>query len=240
MRWESWDKTVVRILLIFSIANIVLTAPALVRQRRLVTDRADDEPTDESEKAPGSLAEPVRKDEVVPATPPSGWSPTESEQSLSDSELLDWLNNFLGEGFPPNSPSCIHHDPVPMPLSSSLHQDLVPVSGAPESHDDLTRTPPSPWGLHTTERPPGQLEVGESSRIESGTLGGSPPASGAQPLLDDKNPWHDDTTLWWHDLSPITDVERHFHRSFEWSSERERGHRFSWGVRFCSLPSLSR
>ena len=237
MHWESWDKTVVRILLILSIANVVLTAPALVPRRRLVTNRAD-EPTGESEQAPGSLVEPAHKDEVVPATPPSGWSPAGSEQPLSDSELLEWLNKCFGEGFPPNSPSCIHHDPAPILPSSSLHQDLVPVSGAPESHDDPTL--PSPLGLPTTERPSGQLEVEESSRVDSGTPGGSLPPSGAKPLPDDKNSWHDDTSPWWHDLSPITDAGRHFHRSFEWNSERDRGHRFSWRVRFCFLPSLPR
>jgi hypothetical protein len=41
------DKTVARILLIFFIANVVLAAPLLVRQRRLVTDRRGDEPMGE-------------------------------------------------------------------------------------------------------------------------------------------------------------------------------------------------
>ena len=223
------NKTVAWILLIFSIANVVLAAPALVPQRWLVTDRADDEPTPgESEQAPGSLAEPLHQDGVVSATPPSGRLP--SEESPSDSQLqqeLDRLDRFLGEPLSPVSP--LHPDYMLEPPFGSLHQDLEPVSGAPdspESHDDLpvvyggprSQPPPFPWWLHTTERPPAQFEVGgTSSSVDSGAF---PPASGAQPL-------HDDTTPWWHNLDPVTDIEHHFYRSFKRSLERDHGHLFS-------------
>jgi hypothetical protein len=227
------NNIVARFPLIFSITNVVLAAPALVPQRRLVTDRADDEPTDESEQALGSLAEPVHQDGVVSATPPSGWLPAGSEESPSDSQVqqvLHWLDEVLGKPLSPISP--LHPDYMLEPPFGSSHQNLAPVSGAPdspESHDDLPivhggprlQPAPFPWWLHTTERPPSQFEVGEpSSSVDTEAPERFPPASGAQQL-------HDDTTPWWHDLDPVTDIEHHFHRSFKWSPERDHGHRFS-------------
>jgi hypothetical protein len=216
------DKTVAQILLIFSITSVVLAAPALVRQRRLVTYRADDEPTDELEQAPGSLAEPVHQNGVLPAAPPSVGSPARSDLSLSDS-LLDWLDEVMYEHSPPISP--LHPDYMLEPPLGLLHQDFVPVSGAPESHGDVplesggrgSHDYPFPWWLHTTERPPSQFEVGESSsHIESGAPGGLPPASGTQPL---------------HDLNPLTDVEQAATRLESWGS-----HGTAWSADDMHLP----
>ena len=96
------DKTVARIILIFSIANVVLAAPALVLQRRLVTDGSDDEPTDEQGQAPGSLAGSVHQDGVVPAaSPPSGTGslPAGSKQdgklASSDGPLYQHLESYF-------------------------------------------------------------------------------------------------------------------------------------------------
>ena len=223
------NKTVARILLIFSIANVVLAAPPLVQQRRFVKDRADDEPTDDSVQAPGLPAEPVYRDGVVPATPPSVGSPARSEQSLSDS-MLDWLDGMLGEDTSPVLP---------------LRPDymLEPPSGVPESHDDLPLVSGGPglhndrfqWWLHTTERPPAKWEEGESSsRIDSGAPEMLPSTSRVQPL-------HDDTTPWSHDLNPVTDIEHHFHRSFKWSPKRDHVHRFSRAyVSALFPPSISK
>ena len=209
------DKTVARVLLIFSIASVVLAAPALLRQRRLVTDRADDEPMDDSEQAHGLLAEPVHQNGVLPVAPPSEsvGSPAWSELSLSDS-MLDWLEG-LNEHSPPISP--LHPDYYTLePPSGLLHQDLVPISGASESHSDVplvsggpgSHGVPLPWWLHTAERPPSQSEVGESSsHLESEALGGGGGlalASGAQPL---------------HDLNPVTDIEQAATRLGSWGSD---------------------
>jgi hypothetical protein len=148
---------------------------------------------------------------------------------------------------------------------SGLHQDSVPVSGAPPSHGGLPQVlgglqlkdGPVQSSLHPDWRPTANWEVGESSSAHtvSGAPESLPPKSGAQP-------WDEDL-LGWHDLNPATDIDQastggeshgsawseveadvadeaaHLHRSFERSPERDHGHRFSWGVRFCSHPSLS-
>ena len=171
-----WDKTLARILLMFSIANVVLAAPALVRQRRLVTDRGD-------ESKPDSLSDgPMR------------------QNSLSDSyPWLDSFGEFSDEDPAPNSPASSHQDPVPVPEppSGSLKQDLVPVSGAPHLHGDPPPVPGGPllqpasfsrW-MQTNERPPSQWEVGESSHAVPEMSSQAPEA---RPLQDEKVPW-------WHD-----------------------------------------
>jgi hypothetical protein len=195
------DKTVARVLLIFSIASVVLAAPALVRQRRLVTDRADDEPTDESEQAHGLLAEPVHHG--VLRRPPQSGRRTGRSCRCPTPCSTGWTD--LGVRHPSHRCTQII---MLEPPSGLLHQDLVPVSGASESHSDVPLVSggpglhgvPFPWWLHTAERPPAQFEVGESSsHMESGApggregTGGLAPASGAQPL---------------HDLNPVTDIEQ--------------------------------
>ena len=213
------DKTVARVLLILSIASVVLAAPALLPQRRLVTDRADNEPTDESEQAHG----------VLPAAPPpSVGLPDGSEKSLSavsgSESLLDMmLEQLLGEH--QSAISKVHQDSDPVSGASKVHQDLVPVSGASESHSDV---PPvsgdpghdapisRPWWL---VRPPARSEVGVSpSQMQSGKPGVKelPPASEAQPLHDLAN-W-EDWPDWGSDVSDgfVSSVDdMHFHRSFE-------------------------
>ena len=198
------DKTVARILLIFSIANVVLAAPAFVRQRHLVTDRGDDEPTDESNTDAQSNG-PVRQNSV---------SYSYSSASLSGSEPgsgLDSLGGYSDNEDPsPNSWPSLHQDSVPRPPSGSLNQDLVPVSGGTESRDDLSpvsggsrlQPVPNPSWLQTNERPPSQWEVGESSHTKEESSHTAPevlpPAPEAQPL-------HDEETPWWHDQQLHTD-----------------------------------
>ena len=161
------DKTLARVLLIFSISSVVLAAPALLRQRRLVTDRADGEPMDESEQAHGLLAE--------PEPGPSVGSPAGDleDVSLSDS-MLDWLDKFI------NSLSPLHQDMFPVSGASKSDSDVPQVSGGPGPHG----VPSPAWWSQTTERPPAQFEVGEtSSHMESGSPGGGgglAPASGIQ------------------------------------------------------------
>ena len=195
------DKTVARILLIFSIANVVLAAPALVRQRRLVTDRGDDEPpTDESQPDAWPNG-PVRQNSV-------SYSYSASLSGSEPGSGLDSLGGYSDNEDPsPNSQPNLHQGSVPKPTSGSLNQDLVPVSGSPESHDNLppvsggSRLQPAPYPswLHTDEDHPSQWEVGESSHTVPEMLS---PVPGAQPLHDEKNPW-------WHDLylHPGNDID---------------------------------
>ena len=231
------DKTVARVLLIFSIASVVLAAPASVRQRHLTTDPADDEPMDESEQAHGLLAEPVHQpeSEVLPEAPPSVGSPDGTDLlSLGDS-TLDWLDGFF-QHLPSQSPSHPYYYPPdsPEPPSGMSHQDLVPVSGAPESHGDVplvsegpgSHAVPFPWWLHTAERPPAQFEVGgsssSSSHMESGAPGGgggSAPALGAQSLQDLIPVTNIDQAArldsWLSSVSAWSADDMRFHRSFE-------------------------
>jgi hypothetical protein len=209
-----WNKTFAGILLIFSIANVVLAAPALIRQRHFVTDRADDEPTGESNLDPaGSVHQ-----EVVPAvTPPPVGSPTGSEKSptlsemWSDGSLLDYLaESSSNEDSVPNSPSTLHQDSVPVsgaPAAPQLHDDLPLVSGSPRLQDR-----PFPWWLYTDWRPPGTYEVGESSHTASHAQMLPPaPPSGAQPLHDDALWFHE------HELNPVTDMDQA--STMSWSSK---------------------
>jgi len=204
------DKTFVRILLIFSIANVVLAAPAVMRQRHFVTDRRDDKPTGDSEQDPaGSVHQ-----QVVPAvTPPPVGSPTGSEKSptlsemWSDESMLNYLaETSSDEDSVPNSPSKLHQDLVPVSGASAapqLHDDLPIVSGGPRLQNQ-----PFPWWEHTYWRPPATWEVGESSHTASGAQEMLPPALGAQPSHDG--------TLWFHDLNPDTDMDQA--STMSWSS----------------------
>jgi hypothetical protein len=201
------DKTFARILLIFSIANVILAAPALLRQRSLVTNRADDKPTGEPEQDPAGSA---HQEVVSVASPPPVGSPAGSEKLhpepgvWTEDSLLEWLSNLSDEDvFEPNSPS-------------DLPKYSKPISWAPPSHDNqppvLKSLPlqdkPFPWWEHTDWRPPGVWEVGESSRTGSGASEmlppKLPPASGAQPLHDDAV----DTNIYWHDLDSVMDTDQ--------------------------------
>ena len=196
------DKTLAQILLIFSIINVVLAAPALVQRRRLVTDRADDEPTGESGQDPaGSVHQ-----EVVPAAPlPSVGSPVESAEkshmqyeSWSDDSQFEYLSKSSGADADsaPNEQSGLHQ---PVSGAEQLHGYLPPVSGdLPLEHH------PFPWWLYTDWRPPGKWEVGEPSYSGPGAPEMLPPASGAQPFHHDTV----DTTPWWQKLDPVTDMDQ--------------------------------
>ena len=100
------DKTFARIFLIFSIASVVLAAPAVVRQRRFVTDRAGEESTDELTLllAPNS-------------------DPSESSGS----------SGSVTQGPPPAAAGSRHQDLAPASVVSQLN-DPASVSGTSESH----------------------------------------------------------------------------------------------------------
>jgi hypothetical protein len=233
------DKTVARILLIFSIANIVLAAPTLVRQRRLVTDRTDKRTDDE----------------------PTG------EPQLEET-LLKWLDNLSDqpEDSAPNSPTGLHQGSVPgteaLHVALQSHDDLPVMSGGL-----LDR--PSQWWQHTGSRPStwevgessnsagepsqtvGELSqtAGESSHTVPEAHEMLPPALEAQPLQmlppsPEAQPLHDEKTPWWHDLSLYADIDQDQSSDYgsmkSWASEveskipdetllreRDHGHRFS-------------
>ena len=103
------DKTFTRILLIFSIANVVLAAPAVVRQRHFVTDRSEDEPTDESTLLPDKLVDSYSASQ---SSAPSG---------------------SVTQASPPSSAESLHQDSAPVSVAPQLN-DPQPVSGTSELH----------------------------------------------------------------------------------------------------------
>ena len=180
------DKTFARILLIFSIANVVRAAPALVRQRRLVADRAENGPAEEPEAAPESLAGSIHQNEVVPAAPPSVpgseyGTPLESKQDSEsgssnvpvhqDRVVLPPLSEVVSAH---QSPAGSENDGELWPSDGPVHQGLAtysyPHSGFGWSEQDfslhsanLDFAPNSPSGFHQDSTP--ELPSG-SSRFE--------------------------------------------------------------------------
>ena len=116
------DKTFARILLIFFIANLVLAAPALVRQTRFVTDRLDNEPTDESTP----LLEPASESSTG-----SGWASQAPTPSPTGS--LDQDSTPVSVASQPNVPQRasgtleLHDVPLPTSEATQLHND--PLAG---------------------------------------------------------------------------------------------------------------
>jgi hypothetical protein len=104
------DKTFARILLIFSIANVVLAAPAVVRQRRFVTDRTD-----------------VRVDGRVDAIARQG------DRQLLRVPVVSYVG-FCAQGPPPSMAGSLHQDSAPVSVAPQLN-DPAPVSGTSELHN---------------------------------------------------------------------------------------------------------
>jgi hypothetical protein len=150
------DKIVARILLIFSIANAVLAAPAVVRQRHL--DNAGDESADESTPSleSGSGYLPDYEASPGPDRPPlstlsSDDSDTPSSfHSESDFDADQYYADQLSSSeshFGSKAESWHSWDGSP---SATLHSAGVPASVAPQLDDD----PPSASGSQQLNDPP--------------------------------------------------------------------------------------
>ena len=182
------DKTVARIILLFSIANLVLAAPALVRQRRLVIDRADDGPTDELQATSWSLrlAGSVYQNEVVPAAPPSGPG---SEDGTAPELKRD-------------SPTTIPFDTVSAPalLAGSGNNRMLGLSDAPARQSYSHSAPQSehewPWSALDSLAVSGSSDL-DFAEPDSGSRPSELTVSeGEAPLLHDdlldspSSQWH--------------------------------------------------
>ena len=117
------DKTIARILLIFSIANVVLAAPALVRQRGLVTDGSNDKPTDEPGQAPGSPAGSEQDGKLAPSdgplyqhlesyfdSPSAAGSEQDGKLASSDGPLYQHLESYFDH--PPSAAGSLYASPA--------------------------------------------------------------------------------------------------------------------------------
>ena len=135
------DKIVARILLIFSIANAVLAAPAVVRQGRFV-DRAGDESTDESTPSLGSGSgySPSYEASPAPDTAPllTGDSdPTSSFHLPSDFDTDQYYSDQLSSSHfnsMDDSSDGVSSGTSHLPASSDT--SYSPASVAPQLDDD--------------------------------------------------------------------------------------------------------
>ena len=174
------DKTLARILFIFSIANVILAAPTLVRQTRFVTDRSGEEPTDGS----------------TPLLAPNSGAPESSAGSSwasqvpppSQAESLDQDSTSLSVAPQSNDPqrasgkSESHYVPppyAPPPTSGNPSSQNDPPLGS-EAQPLLDHTPPA----------------SEAAQLHSNPS----PGTGAQPFFKDSHPS-------WHDFRPGTTTE---------------------------------
>jgi hypothetical protein len=197
------DKTFARILLIFSIAHVVLAAPAVVRQRGLVPNVPDNELTDEPvpslETAPDvSETSPPPSQAASLHEPSVGLEQGSAPGSPAGSSHQDGVELAA----PPTQPAGSHQDwtpshgpssdvPLSQDLASSHDAEFTPLSGSPESHYAPLvphYSPPTPGtsSLHddSLARPGVQ-----PSGLESVPLGDSPPSgSGVQPSRWDDSP----------------------------------------------------
>jgi len=153
------NKTFAGIFLIFSIANVVLGAPASIRQGHFVTERADDEPTGDSKQDPA-------------ATPPPVGSP-EKSLTLSDKQPLDYLANDHSSGDPertvlPSSPFRHQGSSSPEQNPAGLVHEEVEHAATPPNHANYLLNengkrpalPSSPYGSHQGSSLPEQDPAG--------------------------------------------------------------------------------
>ena len=143
------DKMFARILLILSIANVVLAAPALVRQRRFVTDRSDDESMPLLAPNSDASESSVTSGSVTQASPPSSAGamhqdspPVSVAPQLNNPQPVSGtseLHNVPPPYVPPftsgNPPS--QDDAPPASEAAQFYNDPFPGSGSQPLHDDI-------------------------------------------------------------------------------------------------------
>ena len=213
------DKIVARILLIFSVTNAVLAAPAVVQQRRFVTDRAGVKSTSPGPSSLGSETGPPSESGYLPDfegspgpdTPPllSDDSDTSSSLHLSsnfgtDRYYSDPLSeshfNSLTHSSVGSSSSSLHPAEAPV---SQLENDPPSMSGAQQFNDPPPKSGTSELHnipLATSGRPPSQDHDPTPASPEAAQLH-KPPGSGDQPF-------HDDIHSSWQNWRPVTDIEQ--------------------------------
>jgi hypothetical protein len=251
------DKTFTRILLIFSIASVVLAGPAVVRQRRLVTDRSgsdassDDGSTDGSRPLLDKVIDsystsqsPATLGSVAQAPPPSPAGPGSLDQDSAPGSGTSELHHVPPPYVPPFTSG--NRDPPSQP-NAPPEVEMQPLGGnqppASESGDESLPDDAHPsWHYYS---PNTEIEeVGESE----------PDVHNVPDVNKEDDHYydidlmkqfldHEDdevkpktfcgvTSHCWNVFSNLPSFWdpsgwQHLPRSFEWSPERDHGHRFS-------------
>jgi hypothetical protein len=222
------DKTFARILLIFSIANVVLAAPVVVRQRRFVTDRSDG---DVGEAKDGVLLYPYEVIDNHFANQPPGSS------------------GSVAQGPPPSMDGSLHQDSAPVSVAPQSNEPAPVSENLPSQHDPPLASEVQPLLDHP---PPAseatQLHPLPGSRAQSSPDDMHPSLDDWSPLWDNLHPVPEIEMVGEpnvHDVPDVHNDQDDLHNTddinklsdkWEWLSDLAR---FHWGVRFYTLPSLS-
>ena len=205
------DKTFTRILLIFSIANVVLAAPAVVIQRSPVTDGQESTEGSVSSIVPDSDAsQSLAGLGGVSQAPPPSQAGAEHESPAGSVH-----KNFVPESSGLGAQQL--NDPPTTPGAEQLHDDSPSGPGAQSPHEEDTHLWQN-WYSVTVPESSGsgaqQLNGPPTTPGAPPSHGDSLPASGAEQLHgSDDSPSgsgaqspHEDTHLWqnWH---PVTEIE---------------------------------
>ena len=160
------DKTFARILLIFSIAIAVLAAPAVVRQRRFVIDRSDDESTEKSTLLPYEMIDNYF-----------------ASQSSATS-------GSVAQGPPPSMAGSLHQDSAPLSVAPQSN-DPAPLSGTSELHHD---PPLGSEAQPLLDHPPPASEATQSHTDPLPGSGVQPSPDDMHPSWDASD-WHPVTEI---------------------------------------------
>ena len=231
------DKTFARILLIFSIAGVILAAPALVQQRRLVTDRSGGESTDQPKPLPAPDSDMFESS--------LGWGGP--PKRLKTSPPSPAVVQDLG----PVSVTPQLNDPASVSGTSELHSVPPSMLGNPPSQDYLQPASEAAPILKDPQSGTGAQPVFEDShpswqdfrpQTEIEEVAGPNVHDDHPANVDDHNDHfydpHSYETVDYNDLIKLEDKVKtkeycfvcwdwHFSRSFEWGPKRKYGQYFS-------------
>ena len=119
------NKTVTQILLIFSIANLLLAAPAGVQQRGLVTNGPDDDSAD------GSIHQDVMPESSGSRSPQlNDPLPTPESTPLQDELARSGAPPLYGDSLPASEAAQLHNNPPQASEAAQLHDDPLARPGA--------------------------------------------------------------------------------------------------------------
>ena len=153
------DKTAARIILILSVVHVAVAAPAVVRQRSLDVAKNVTPALEKRGNSEDKSSVDLNPVPQIHSNPP----PPQDEQSLTSGA----------------SPSQDHAPPAP---EDPVHNDPLAGSGDTAQPHDY----PFRWWEHSSWRPTGQTEQGESSsQFESGAPK-APPTTSGTPQVQDK------------------------------------------------------
>jgi hypothetical protein len=206
------DKTLARILLIFSVANVALAAPAAVRQRYLDVAKAASE-----KRAPGSVngetggdlppessfaanhittqaSEATVSDNGATGDLPPESSPSAANRITTQALGASGPGNRATDDLPPKSPSAAENHITIQALgalgsSNGATDDLPPESSTSTANHITTQASGAPGSENgaTGDLPP-ESPPSTSNRITTQALGAPGPGGGATDDLPSKSP----------------------------------------------------